>query len=103
MSAIIIQRNIKTVLEEANAVYSMVCSTGNPNMDYAGYACHVALNRFRSLLNEPDLTVEKLEYLLRKAARRHAQTDPEKDWAEFTATFLSAKTSANQNGRRRRH
>ncbi len=100
MSTVIIQRNIKTVLEEANAVYSMVCASGQPNMDYAGYACHVALNRFRSLLNEPDLTVEKLEYLLRKAARRHAQRDPDGDWAEFTASFLSGKATANQNARR---
>ncbi|MGE4313565.1 MAG: hypothetical protein AB7E85_04760 [Pseudobdellovibrionaceae bacterium] len=97
MKSIIIEKNIQSVLEETNTVYSLVCASGQPNMDYAGYACHVSLNKFRSLLNDPELTTERLEYLLRKAARRHAQRDPEGDWSTFMASYISNKMTANQN------
>lgn len=99
MSCTIIQRNIQTVLEEASAVYSMVCdSTGQPNTDYAGYACHTALNRFRSLLGDPNLSASRLEYLLRKAARQHAKKDPNGDWSHFMAGYISNSANTNQNG-----
>ncbi len=97
MSCTIIQRNIQSVLEEASAVYSMVCdSSGQPNTDYAGYACHVALNRFRSLLEEPDLTTSRLEYLLRKAARQHAKKDPDGNWSQFMASYISETANGNR-------
>jgi len=93
----IVQKNIQSVLEEASAVYSMVCnSSGQPNTDYAGYACHVALNRFRTLLEEPDLSASRLEYLLRKAARQHAQNDPNGDWSTFMAGYISETANSNR-------
>ena len=102
MNCNIIQKNIQSVLEEASAVYSMVCdSSGQPNTDYAGYTCHVALNRFRNLLEEPDLTTAHLECLLRKAARQHAKNDPDGEWSQFMASYISQ--SANSNGHHRHH
>ena len=98
MNCNIVQRNVQSVLEEASAVYSMVCdSSGQPNTDYAGYACHVALNRFRSLLEEPDLSASRLEHLLRKAARQHAKSDPDGDWSQFMAGYITQSANSNKD------
>lgn len=96
MSCKIIQKNIQSVLEESSAVYSMVCETsGQPNTDYAGYACHVALNRFRELLKTPNLSESRLEQLMRKAARQHAQNAPNSQWSTFMARHISQASNVN--------
>jgi hypothetical protein len=75
----------------------MVCdSSGQPNTDYAGYACHVALNKFRNILREPNMTPSRLEQLLRQAARQHAKSDPEGDWSQFMAGYISQTANTNR-------
>lgn len=96
MSCKIIQNNIQSVLEDSSAVYSMVCETsGNVNTDYAGYACHVALNRFREILNKPELTGNHLENMMRRAARQHAQNAPNSQWSSFMAQHINETANMN--------
>ena len=97
MATTIVHNNIQSVLEESSAVYSLLVDAGgHPNMDYASYCCHLSLNRFKKLLNNPDLTVEQLEGLLRKAARRHAQREPGMDWARFMAGYITDYANFNE-------
>lgn len=91
MTCSVVHNNIRTVLDEASAVYSLIVDQGgHPNMDYAGYACHVSLNRLRSILNNPSLSADRVESLLRQAARRHSEKQPEnRDWVMVMARYIS--------------
>jgi hypothetical protein len=96
MSCSIIHSNLRSELEETSTVYSMVVdSSGAPNMDYAGYACHVALNRFQQLLENPELSSDRLESLMRKVARKYAVDDPEKKWTFVMARYISRHANSN--------
>lgn len=94
MSCSIIHKNIQSVLEETSAVYSMVCSHGgHPNTDYAGYTCHVALNRFKKLLNDPNLTTDKLESMMREAARKQTRKNMGHDWSSLMARYIEKQAN----------
>lgn len=96
MSTTIVHSHIQSVLEESSAVYSMLVDAGgHPNMDYASYCCHLALNRFKKLLNDPTLTADELEGLLRKAARKHAQREPDMEWSQFMAGYITYHANLN--------
>lgn len=96
MSCSVIHSNIRTVLEETSTAYSTVVdSSGQPNMDYAGYCCHTSLNRFRQSLDNPALPAERLESLLRRAARKYASDCPEKNWTTVMARYISRHANAN--------
>ncbi len=96
MSCSIIHNTIRTELEDTSTVYSMVVDTsGAPNMDYAGYACHIALNRFQQLLDNPDLSSDRLESLMRKVARKYAVDDVDKKWSGVMARYISRHANAN--------
>ncbi len=96
MSCSIIHKDIQTVLEETSAVYSMICHRGErPNTDYAGYTCHLALNRFKKLLNDPNLTSDKLESLMRKAARKQATRNMGQDWSSLMARYIEKQANLN--------
>ncbi len=96
MSCSVIHSNIRTVLEETSTAYSTVVdSSGQPNMDYAGYCCHTSLNRFRQSLDNPALPADRLESLLRRAARKYASDCPEKNWTHVMARYLSRHANAN--------
>ncbi len=90
MTCSIIHQNIKAILEEGGTAYSTIVETsGAPNMDYAGYCCHISLNRLRQSLNQPNMTSDKLEGLLRRASRKHTVEDTDKDWAYVMARYLT--------------
>lgn len=96
MSCSIIHQNIKAILEEGGTAYSTIVETGGvSNMDYAGYCCHVSLNRLRQSLNNPDITPDKLEGLLRRASRKHSAAETNKDWAYVMARYLTRHVNAN--------
>lgn len=96
MSCSIIHNNTRSVLEETSTAYSTVVDTsGQPNMDYAGYCCHTSLNRFRQSLEMPDLSSERLESLLRKAGRKYTSDSPEKNWTYVMARYISRHANAN--------
>lgn len=96
MSCSVIHDTIRTELEETSAVYSMVVDTsGAPNMDYAGYACHVALNRFQQLLENPNLSTDQLESMMRKVVRKYAVEDTEKKWSNVMARYMTRHANAN--------
>jgi len=96
MSCSVIHNNIRTVLEETSTAYSTVVDTsGAPNMDFAGYCCHAFLNRFRQSLENPDLSSDQLESLLRRAARKYAADKPEKNWTYVMARYISRHANSN--------
>ncbi len=62
------QKSIQKVIEETTSIYTQAIEAGGqPNLDYAGFACEVALNRFRQALEDPTMESEDLEALLRRA------------------------------------
>jgi hypothetical protein len=96
MSCSVIHDTIRSELEETSSVYSMVVDTsGAPNMDYAGYACHVALNRFQQLLENPNLSTDQLESMMRKVVRKYAIEDTEKKWSAVMARYMTRHANAN--------
>ncbi len=96
MNCSIIHQNIKAILEEDGTAYSTVIETGGvANVYYAGYCCHISLNRLRQSLNSPNLSVDRLEGLLRRASRKHTLEDTNKDWAYVMARFLTRHVNAN--------
>ena len=96
MNCSIVHQNIKSILEEDGFAYSTVVETeGAPNVDYAGYCCHVSLNRLRQSLSQPDMNPDRLEGLLRRASRKHAMAETKKDWAYVMARYLTRHVNAN--------
>lgn len=97
MSCSIIHDSIRNELEETSAVYTMVVDTsGALNMDYAGYACHVALNRFQQLLENSDISADQLESMMRKVVRKYAIEDTERKWAHVMARYMARYANINQ-------
>jgi hypothetical protein len=96
MSCSIIHTNVRSVLEEDSTAYTTVVETGGaPNMDYAGYCCHVSLNRLKQCLGDPAIPSERLEGLLRRAARKYSLDNPQKDWAGVMARYIVRHANAN--------
>ena len=96
MTCSVIHNSIRSELEDTSTVYSMVVdSTGAPNMDWAGYACHVSLNRFQQVLDNPGLSSERLESLMRKVARKYAVDDTDNKWSHVMARYISRHANAN--------
>lgn len=92
----VIHNNIRSELEDTSAIYSMVVDkSGAPNMDWAGYACHVSLNRFQQVLDNPDLSSERLESMMRKVARKYAVDDTDNKWSQVMARYISRHANAN--------
>ena len=99
MNCSVIHQNIKAILEEDGVAYSTIVETGGvPNVDYAGYCCHISLNRLRQSLSQPDISADRLEGLLRRASRKHVSDDTAKDWAYVMARYLTRHVNANVHG-----
>ncbi len=59
---------LRNTLQEANGYYNMMIESGGClNIDRIGYTCHIKLETFREILDQPDLTMEELSALLRSA------------------------------------
>lgn len=96
MGCSIIHKSVRAVLEEDSTAYTTILESGGvPNMDYAGYCCHVSLNRLRQTLNDPDLSAERLEGLLRRAARKYAMEDFGHGWSHVMAGYLTRHVNSN--------
>lgn len=96
MGCSIIHQNIRAVLEENGTAYATLVETGGaPNADYASYCCHVALNRLRQSLNQPNISSERLEGLLRRASRKYTSEDTDKNWSNVMARYLTRHVNAN--------
>lgn len=96
MSCSIVHQNIRAILEEGGMAYSTIVElNGAPNMDYAGYCCHIALNRLRQSLNQPNMSADRLEGLLRRASRKHTTDDTSKDWTTIMARYMTRHVNAN--------
>lgn len=97
-SANIIHQSVRSVLEEGSTAYTTILESGGvPNTDYAGYCCHVALNRLRQSLNNPNISAEHLEGLLRRAARKYSAEHPDKGWTHVMARYLTRHVNSNRS------
>ncbi|MES2728798.1 MAG: hypothetical protein V4621_01705 [Pseudomonadota bacterium] len=95
-SPYVVDITLETALEESRMTYRMLHESGeNPNIDYAGYCGHMALCRFKNLLNDPTLTPDKLAGMMRRAAQQHHQRAPNLRWSRFMADFISRHSNAN--------
>ncbi|HOO52154.1 MAG TPA: hypothetical protein PLK94_12770 [Alphaproteobacteria bacterium] len=93
----VIHHSIRNVLEEDSTAYTAILESGGaPNMDYAGYCCHVSLNRLRQSLENPHISAERLEGLLRRAARKYCHENPADGWAYVMARYLTRHVNGNQ-------
>ncbi len=98
MGCSILHDSIRTVLEEDSMAYvTMLESGGVPNMDYAGYCCHISINRLRNMLNDPTMSAERLEGLLRRAARKYSCDTPEDGWSVLMARYLARHVNGNRS------
>ncbi len=98
MNCQIIHNSVRSVLDDGQTAYTTIIESGGvPNMDYAGYCVHVALNRLRQSLNYPDLTTEQLEGLLRRAARKYSSEEPQKSWTSVMARYLRRHVNSNES------
>ena len=96
MTCSVIHNSIRSELEDTSTVYSMVVDQGgSPNMDWAGYACHVSLNRFQQVLDNPGLSSERLESLMRKVARKYSVDDTDNKWSHVMARYISRHANIN--------
>jgi len=89
-------QSVRSILEEGSMAYTTLLESGEtPNVDYAGYCCHVALNRLRQSLNDPSLSADRLEGLLRKALRKYSpEADLERrEWSSVMARYLARHVS----------
>ncbi|MFA7276362.1 MAG: hypothetical protein WC043_06125 [Pseudobdellovibrionaceae bacterium] len=98
MECTVIHKNVRAVLEDGGLAYTtMIEAGGAHNVDYASYCCHVSLNRLRQCLGRPDMSVDQLEGLLRRASRKYDADDTSKDWAMVMARFLTRHANANDH------
>lgn len=96
MSCSVILNNVRSEIENTNTVYSMVVDSGGvTNTDFAGYAVHVALNRFQQALENPNLSAERLESLMRKVARKYNSDQPDARWSRVMARYIARHANAN--------
>ncbi len=96
MSYTHIHQSIFKALEEGRHAYSTMLEAGEtPNLDYAGYCSHVALGRLRKALNNPHISAERLEGMLRRVAHKYACDHPESRWSDVTARYLRRHVNGN--------
>ncbi|MBE2191130.1 MAG: hypothetical protein KDJ26_03535 [Alphaproteobacteria bacterium] len=96
MSCSIIHQSVRSVLEEGRMAYTTTVEAGGViNMDYASYCCHVSLNRLRQSLDNPNISAERLEGLLRLAARKYSSDQPQHGWTDVMARFLRRHVNSN--------
>ena len=92
----LIDPSLESELEESRMSYRIMHESGdNPNIDYAGYCGHMALARFKKLLNDPSLTAEQLAGMMRLAAHRHQKSDPALRWSLFMADYITRHMNTN--------
>ena len=87
---------LETVLEESRMSYRLLHESGEQmNIDYAGYCGQIALERLRNALNRPHLSAEDLAGMMRRAAKRHHQRDPDLRWSLFMADYITRHSNGN--------
>ena len=85
------QKQIKMLIQQTNTVFE---NCGGVNTDYADFAT-IALQDFRNMLGNPDLTDRELKRLIRKASARYRNENPEPSWSAFTASYINKRANTN--------
>lgn len=94
----LVDSSLASALEESRMSYRILHEAGDhPDIDYAGFCSHLALARFKKLLNDPTLTAERLAGMMRMAAHRHQTRDPHISWSLFMADYITRATNANMH------
>lgn len=85
------QQKIKQLIQQTNTVFE---NSGGVNTDYADFAT-IALQDFREMLGNPDLTDRELKRLIRHASSRYREENPEHSWSAFIAHYINRQANTN--------
>ena len=70
---------------------------GHPNMDYADYVARTSINRFRSALQNPDLSRVALAAMLRQGFKNKRKSGVKSEhWKSFLAGHIQQTANNNQ-------
>lgn len=86
---------IRRVLEETGFAYTLNCSAGHADADFAEFASAQALDSFKEALKDPSLSYDDLCRMLRKATRREAKRHCKTPWSVFMANYLEKHSNLN--------
>ncbi|MFP4098061.1 MAG: hypothetical protein ACLFP8_02250 [Alphaproteobacteria bacterium] len=90
-------QEICRVLKEVEEAYNIYANNGGSmNADYAGFAC-IALDNFRIALDNPHLSCDDLQIMLRTGMKEHYKDrqSGKSDWQNFVASHIA--NIANEN------
>ncbi len=90
----LLQQELHDVIDEMNTAYNAVSSYDYINADYADYAV-MALGRFRTILNNPLLTTDELQSMLRNAMSEHKMNGAQGCWKGFVANQMANSSNSN--------
>ena len=85
------QLQIKYLIQQTNDVFE---NCGGVNTDYADFAT-IALQDFRRMLGNPDLTDRELKRLIRRASQKYCKDKTPVSWSAFTAQYINRKANTN--------
>tara|TARA_B100001989_G_C24537605_1_gene465415 strand:+ start:508 stop:843 length:336 start_codon:yes stop_codon:yes gene_type:complete len=89
------EQELSTLIEETRAAYNDFAEFNPANCDFAGFAA-MSVARFRHALNNPALTRETLELLIRGGMNHSRTQDAKADaWSNFMAAYVSDVVNTN--------
>ncbi|MGN7437708.1 MAG: hypothetical protein ACTHOO_03615 [Alcanivorax sp.] len=85
----IIRRRVRVVIEEMESAYAAFSEHNHMNGDYAAFTS-MAVAEFRNVLDNPALTREQLESMVREGMQKHRRRDgDDADWSRFVASHIT--------------
>lgn len=93
----VLNENIKVLLHENSQSFKMLMDIGGcHNMDFADYVSRFSIHKFRSALQNPELSRAALAAMLRRAERTSKEKNTE-NCSDYWATFLARYVEKNAN------
>ena len=98
MNCMMMNRKIEILLDETGTAFRMLAEAGgHPNMDYADYVSRTSINRFRSALQNPDLSRVALAAMLRQGFKNKRKSGVKSEhWKSFLAGHIQQTANNNQ-------
>ncbi len=100
MNCAIINEKIKILLDETSTSFKLLIeSGGSHNMDFADYVSRFSIHKFRSALQNPDLSRAALAAMLRRGERTTKEQDSHRGTGDYWSSFMASyvQKSANTN------
>lgn len=98
MNCTIMNEKIKMLIDETSSSFNMLLeSGGSHNMDFADYASRFSIHKFRSALQNPDLSRAALAAMLRRGKKNARDNEIRRSEADYWASFLASYVQENAN------